>query len=76
MVRFCLVLSVFALVLRLLPTTAVAQAVPTRAPTARIEVQTLPQMEKPAPPFDAEKATRAYLSRVSGKARERSDAYF
>jgi STE24 endopeptidase len=33
-------------------------------------------MDKPAPPFDAQKATRAYLSRINGTARARSDAYF
>jgi STE24 endopeptidase len=55
--------------------TVLAQAVPFRAPTAKIEVHALQQMDKPAT-FDAQKATRAYLSRISGKARERSDAYF
>src|SRR5262245_40229620 len=32
-------------------------------------------MDKPVE-FDVDKATRAYLSRISGKARQRSDAYF
>ena len=76
MARFRSALATLVLSLTLLPVTALAQAVPSRAPTATIEVHALPQMDKPAPPFDAQKATRAYLARISGKARERSDAYF
>ncbi len=53
---------------------ALAQAGPMAAPTSHIQVASLP------PPgvanFDPHKAVEAYLSRVSGKARERSDSYF
>ncbi len=53
---------------------ALAQAVPLTAPTADIQVHALP------PPgvvnFDPHKAVDAYLSRVSGKAKAQSDAYF
>ncbi len=75
MARFCPLLAVLSLLLASLPTVASAQAVPSRAPTAKIEVHALGQMDKPVA-FDAQKATRAYLSRISGTARERSDAYF
>jgi STE24 endopeptidase len=56
---------------------ALAQATPSRAPTVKLDVNALPTMEKPlAASFDPQKATNAYLSQVTGKARERSDAYF
>jgi len=55
---------------------AMAQDVPPRAaPTHHIAVGTLPMMDT-TPHFDAEAATRAYLAKVSGAARARSDAYF
>jgi STE24 endopeptidase len=47
---------------------------PRAAPTAHVQVGSLPYMGTPA--FDAEKATDKYLARVSGAARARSDAYF
>jgi STE24 endopeptidase len=50
-------------------------APPIAAPTADVEVHQLPAMEKPVA-FDAEKATNAYLARISGPARARSDSYF
>src|SRR5689334_16713845 len=53
-----------------------AQVGPKRAPTVSLDVHTLPSMETPAGPFDPQRATNAYLARISGKARERSDAYF
>ena len=53
---------------------ALAQAGPLAAPTSHLEVVSLP------PPgvanFDPHKAVEAYLARVSGEARERSDSYF
>jgi len=53
---------------------ALAQSTPMAAPTVHIQVGALP------PPgvtdFDPHKAVDAYLSRVGGKARARSDAYF
>lgn len=54
-----------------------AQGVPLAAPTAHVMVQSLAPAPQPtAKPFDPEKATNAYLARVSGAARARSDAYF
>jgi STE24 endopeptidase len=51
------------------------QLPPHAAPTARIEVGTLPVMDT-TPAFDAAQATTKYLSKISGAARARSDAYF
>ena len=48
---------------------------PRAAPTAHVQVQQLPVVDA-TPKFDAVEATRAYLAKVSGPARERSDAYF
>ncbi|MFO1247874.1 MAG: M48 family metallopeptidase [Alphaproteobacteria bacterium] len=47
---------------------------PRAAPTTKVQVGTLDYMGTPA--FDAAKATDKYLSRVSGAARAKSDAYF
>lgn len=47
---------------------------PRAAPTVEIQVSTLPVMDT-TPAFDAEAATRAYLAKVSGEARAKSDAY-
>ncbi|HXC55085.1 MAG TPA: M48 family metallopeptidase [Rhizomicrobium sp.] len=56
---------------------ALAQATPAAAPTATIDSRILPPIgaDKPVV-FDPQKATNAYLARVSGTARARSDAYF
>jgi STE24 endopeptidase len=51
------------------------QLPPHAAPTARIQVGSLPAMDT-TPSFDPDKATTRYLSKVSGAARARSDAYF
>jgi len=51
------------------------QAGPSAAPTSSIEAHTLPAIATSAP-FDAQRATNAYLRQVSGKARANSDAYF
>jgi STE24 endopeptidase len=51
------------------------QTGPRAAPTAHIEVHSLPMMDA-TPKFDAGRATEAYLARVSGAARAKSDAYF
>lgn len=57
-----------------LSTPAAAQIAPLAAPTHHVETAPLP------PPgldhFDVQKAVNAYLSRVSGKEKARSDAYF
>src|SRR5438067_7388338 len=48
---------------------------PRAAPTRKVEVHQLPVMDS-TPQFDADAATAKYLSRVSGAARAKSDAYF
>ncbi len=48
---------------------------PRAAPTAHVQVQSLAVVDA-TPKFDADRATTAYLARVSGAARARSDAYF
>lgn len=54
-----------------------AHAQPTAAPTTQVHVAPLPPpATQTAPTFDAEKATNAYLARVSGEARAKSDSYF
>ncbi len=58
-------------------TLASAQTGPAAAPTTTVDVRTLPSMASaPIPSFDPEKATNAYLSRISGQARAKSDSYF
>src|SRR5437868_2314800 len=51
------------------------QLPPHAAPTARVDVGTLPVMDT-TPAFDAAATTAKYLSKISGAARARSDAYF
>jgi STE24 endopeptidase len=53
---------------------SLAQSVPIAAPTTHVEVEQLPPAG--VQNFDVNKAVDAYLSRVGGKARARSDAYF
>jgi STE24 endopeptidase len=48
---------------------------PRAAPTTQIQVGTLPVMDT-TPAFDPEAATNAYLAKVSGAARDKSDSYF
>src|SRR5262249_30381174 len=48
---------------------------PRAAPTARIQVNSLPMMDT-TPAFDETAATNKYLTRIGGEARARSDAYF
>jgi len=48
---------------------------PRAAPTHHIEVGALPVVDA-TPKFDARNATAAYLARINGAARARSDAYF
>ena len=69
------IVGVLVLILVLSPASAFAQAVPKTAPTTTIDVRQLPAMETPAP-FSPERATHAYLSRIHGDGRQRSDAYF
>src|ERR1700743_2584401 len=58
------------------PAPAAAQAGPAAAPTSTVDVHPLPPMAAKPAPFDAEKATNAYLARVKGDARAKSDSYF
>ncbi|HWU55431.1 MAG TPA: hypothetical protein VN175_08005, partial [Rhizomicrobium sp.] len=51
------------------------QLPPHAAPTARVEVGSLPVMDT-TPAFDSAQATAKYLSKIGGPARARSDAYF
>lgn len=51
------------------------QLPPHSAPTTRVDVGTLAVMDT-TPAFDANQATAKYLSKISGAARARSDAYF
>jgi STE24 endopeptidase len=70
----CAAVLVAALLLAL-AAPAAAQGGPSAAPTSTIDVHALPPAAT-APAFDAGKATDAYLSRVSGEARAKSDSYF
>jgi STE24 endopeptidase len=51
------------------------QLPPRAAPTVRIESSALPAIDA-TPAFDRDAAVAGYLARVSGAARQRSDAYF
>jgi STE24 endopeptidase len=51
------------------------QLPPRAAPTSDIQVGSLPVMDT-TPAFDAQAATKAYLAKVSGEARAKSDAYY
>jgi STE24 endopeptidase len=56
-----------------------AQAGPAAAPTTAVDVHALPATAAEAPTamaFDPEKATNAYLARIKGEARAKSDSYF
>jgi STE24 endopeptidase len=67
--------ALFALTLSVLaPASAMAQAGPSAAPTSTVDVHPLPPAA--ITNFDPEKATNAYLAKVSGEARKKSDAYF
>ncbi|MEJ1968494.1 MAG: M48 family metallopeptidase [Rhizomicrobium sp.] len=67
---------VFALLAVAVPAAA-QQAGPAAAPVPIVDRHDLPPISGPAgPAFDASKATAAYLARIGGAARARSDAYF
>ena len=51
------------------------QLPPHAAPVRQVQTNALPVLDT-TPAFDAEAATNAYLAKVSGAARARSDAYF
>jgi len=58
----------------LTPASAMAQAGPSAAPTSTVDVHALPPAG--VTNFDPDKATNAYLAKVSGEARAKSDSYF
>jgi STE24 endopeptidase len=58
----------------LTPASAMAQAGPSAAPTSTVDVHALPPAG--VTNFDPDKATNAYLAKVSGQARQKSDSYF
>lgn len=74
------ILALFATLATATP--SLAQATPMAAPTTTVDIGKLPPVTDvsattaPAPAFDADKATQAYLNQVSGKDRAQSDAYF
>ncbi|HEY4077001.1 MAG TPA: M48 family metalloprotease [Rhizomicrobium sp.] len=71
-----LLLFAFALPVAAQPTApGQPQLGPRAAPTAQVQMGTLPVMNT-TPTFDAEKATDRYLAKISGAARAKSDAYF
>ncbi len=78
MARSISLLAALGVALALLTGSAAAQMTPTAAPTATVESHALPPLAVVKPPvaFDPRKATEAYLGRVSGAARARSDSYF
>ncbi len=69
----CAALLAFTLSV-LTPASAMAQAGPSAAPTSTVDVHALPPAG--VTNFDPEKATNAYLAKVSGEARAKSDSYF
>ncbi|MBV9541711.1 MAG: M48 family metallopeptidase [Alphaproteobacteria bacterium] len=75
MAKFFSVLAIITLAVLALSSPAAAEAGPSSAPTTTVDSHALPPIGAPTA-FDAKKATDAYLARVSGKAKENSDAYF
>jgi STE24 endopeptidase len=68
-------LALFSLLVAVVAPAAHAQ--PSAAPTTQVNVAPLPPPAAQATKdFDAEKATNAYLSQISGEARAKSDSYF
>jgi Zn-dependent protease with chaperone function len=76
MTKLLSLLAAFGLVFALAAGPAAAQASPSAAPTSVVHSEPLPAIAAPAPPFDPVKATNAYLARVSGTTKARSDSYF
>ncbi|HXL99459.1 MAG TPA: M48 family metallopeptidase [Rhizomicrobium sp.] len=69
--------ALLSLLISLAAAPAFAQSNPSSAPTAKVTTVPLSAVAAaPAPSFDPVKATNAYLARVSGAARAKSDAYF
>ncbi|HET7086042.1 MAG TPA: M48 family metalloprotease [Rhizomicrobium sp.] len=73
-IAFALLLTVWAHAAMAQPSEQ-PQLGPRAAPTTKIQVGSLPVMDT-TPAFDEAAATGKYLSRISGAARARSDAYF
>jgi STE24 endopeptidase len=59
-----------------IPTSAWADEGPSAAPTTIVAVHNLAPPASPQAGFDALKATNAYLARIHGAARAKSDSYF
>ena len=77
MTRWLPVLGIVGIVLAFASATVEAQqAGPAAAPVTIVQTHPLPPIGAPAPPFDPAKATNAYLARVSGQEKARSDSYF
>ncbi|HUO89413.1 MAG TPA: M48 family metallopeptidase [Rhizomicrobium sp.] len=77
MVRTFFLCAMLCLALDLWTGSALAQeSGPSAAPTAAVDSRTLAAIDDKKTAFNPQKATDAYLSRVSGKARAQSDAYF
>jgi len=73
-----LIFALLSVLLLLVPASAQEQMnglPPRAAPTHQVEVGALPVVDA-TPKFDAQHATAAYLARINGAARARSDAYF
>jgi STE24 endopeptidase len=69
--------ALLVLAFTLLPSSgAFAQRGPAAAPTTSVDVHPLPPPTAGTESFDPEKATNAYLARISGEARKKSDSYF
>lgn len=68
-------LQIAGFVLLMMCGPALAQNTPARAPTASVQVQAMPAINGKAN-FDPVKATDAYLWRINGSERLRSDTYF
>ncbi len=75
MAKLLLRFAMFGFAAALWTGAATAQAGPVAAPTSIIEARELPPLSVPVK-FDPVKATNAYLARVGGAERARSDAYF
>src|SRR5438105_7334965 len=67
----------FLAVVLLIGAPVLARGAPLRAPTAHVDVTSLPPLGTRKPvKFDSARAVNAYLSTINGAARAKSDAYF
>ena len=75
MIRRLPLLGLIALVLTLVAGAAEAQVTPVAAPVTIVQSHSLPPIGAPVT-FDPVKATNAYLARIGGAEKARSDSYF